>query len=83
MVVTWYYDVVYFFFSGTSTLINACRLQSRLGGGSTNVKASSLSEHAGRIRIRLYYKKYIKDISREFDEFQINTHIRKSRCWYL
>ena len=28
-------------------------------------------------------KKKIKDVSREFDEFRVNTHLRKLRCWYL
>ena len=23
-----------------------------------------------------------KDVSREFDEFQVNTHLCKLRCWY-
>ena len=26
---------------------------------------------------------YFKDVSREFDEFRINTHRCKLRCWYL
>ena len=30
----------------------------------------------------VFYKKYFKDVSREFDEFQVNTHL-KLRCWYL
>ena len=28
-------------------------------------------------------KIYFKDVSREFDEFRVNTHICKLRCWYL
>ena len=31
----------------------------------------------------LFYKKYFKDVSREFDEFQVNTHLCKLRCWYF
>ena len=31
----------------------------------------------------LYLIKYFKDVSREFDEFRVNTHICKLRCWYL
>ena len=31
----------------------------------------------------LFYKKKIKDVSGEFDEFQVNTHLCKLRCWYL
>ena len=30
----------------------------------------------------LYSKKYFMDVSREFDEFQVNTHLCKLRCWY-
>ena len=26
---------------------------------------------------------YFKEVSREFDEFQVNTHLCKLRCWYL
>ena len=33
--------------------------------------------------LRIFYKKYFKDVSREFDEFQVNTHLCKLRCWYL
>ena len=29
------------------------------------------------------YKKNFKNVSREFDEFRVNTHLRKLRCWYL
>ena len=36
-----------------------------------------------RTRRRLFYEKYYKDVSREFDEFQVNTHLCKLRCWYL
>ena len=28
-------------------------------------------------------KKNIKDVSRKFDEFRVNTHLCKLRCWYL
>ena len=28
-------------------------------------------------------KKHFKDVSRGFDEFQVNIHICKLRCWYL
>ena len=31
----------------------------------------------------LFHKKYSKDVSREFDEFQVNNHLCKMRCWYL
>ena len=31
----------------------------------------------------IFYKKYLKDVSREFDEFRVNTHLCKLRCWYL
>ena len=27
--------------------------------------------------------KYFKDVSREFDEFRVNAHLCKLRCWYL
>ena len=30
-----------------------------------------------------FVKKKIEDVSREFDEFQVNTHLCKLRCWYL
>ena len=30
-----------------------------------------------------FIKKYFKDVSREFDEFQVNTYLCKLRCWYL
>ena len=30
-----------------------------------------------------FYKEYFKDVSREFDEFRVNAHICKLRCWYL
>ena len=26
---------------------------------------------------------YFKDVSREFDQFRVNTHLCKLRCWYL
>ena len=26
---------------------------------------------------------YFKDVSREFDEFRVNSHLCKLRCWYL
>ena len=32
---------------------------------------------------QVFYKKYFKDVSREFDEFQVNTHLCKLRCRYL
>ena len=28
-------------------------------------------------------KKYFKDVSREFDEFRVKTHLCKLCCWYL
>ena len=28
-------------------------------------------------------KKYLKDVRREFDEFRVNTHLCKLRCWHL
>ena len=31
----------------------------------------------------LTYKKHFKDVSREFDEFQVKTRLCKLRCWYL
>ena len=33
--------------------------------------------------IYIFYKKYFRDVSREFDEFQVNTHLCKLRCWHL
>ena len=30
----------------------------------------------------LFYKKYFKDVSRKLDEFLVNTHLCKLRCWY-
>ena len=33
--------------------------------------------------VYIFYKKYFKDVSREFDEFQVNTHLCKLLCWYL
>ena len=33
--------------------------------------------------IHILHKKHFKDISREFDEFQVNIHFCKLRCWYL
>ena len=32
--------------------------------------------------IHLFHKKHFKDVSREFDDFQVNTHVCKLRCWY-
>ena len=29
------------------------------------------------------YQKKIKDVSREFDEFQVDAHLCKLGCWYL
>ena len=35
-------------------------------------------------RLRIYhYKIYFEDVSYESDEFRVNTHICKLRCWYL
>ena len=34
-------------------------------------------------RIYILYRKHFKDVSREFDEFQVNTHLCKLRCWHL
>ena len=31
--------------------------------------------------MKLFYKKYFKDVSREFDEFRVNTHLCKLRCY--
>ena len=31
----------------------------------------------------LFYKKCFEEVSREFDEFQVNTHLCQLRCWYL
>ena len=46
--------------------------------------AVSLSSHPLAVCPKLlFYKKYSKDVSREFDEFQVNTHICKLRCWYV
>ena len=28
-------------------------------------------------------EKYFKDVSREFNEFRVNTHLCKLCCWYL
>ena len=28
-------------------------------------------------------QEYFKDVSREFDEVRVNTHLCKLRCWYL
>ena len=33
--------------------------------------------------LRIFYEKKNKDVSREFDEFQVNTRLCKLRCWYL
>ena len=33
--------------------------------------------------VSAFYKKYFKDVSREFDEFRVNTHLCKLRCWCL
>ena len=33
--------------------------------------------------IAVFYKKYFQDVSREFDEFRVNTHLCKLRRWYL
>ena len=30
-----------------------------------------------------FIKIFFKDVSREFDEFGVNTHLCKLRCWYL
>ena len=30
----------------------------------------------------IYFELIFKDVSREFDEFQVNTHLCKLRCWY-
>ena len=30
-----------------------------------------------------FIKIFSKDVSREFDEFRVNTHLCKVRCWYL
>ena len=35
------------------------------------------------LRVKLLYEKYFKDVGREFDEFQVNTHLSKLRCWYF
>ena len=35
----------------------------------------------GKKNDRIYI--YFKDVSREFDEFRVNTHLFKLRCWYL
>ena len=32
---------------------------------------------------KIFYKEYFKDVSGEFDEFQVSTHLCKLRCWYL
>ena len=32
---------------------------------------------------QVFYKKHFKDVSREFDEFQVNIHLCKLRCWHL
>ena len=32
--------------------------------------------------VHIFNKKYFKDVSHEFDEFQVNTHLCKLRCWY-
>ena len=31
----------------------------------------------------IYFIKKIKDVSCEFDELKVNTHLCKLRCWYL
>ena len=36
---------------------------------------------AGRRGPRLFNNKYFKDVSREFDEFQVNTHLCKLLFW--
>ena len=30
-----------------------------------------------------YFIKRFEDVSREFDEFRVNTHLCKLRCWYV
>ena len=46
---------------------------------------STISEAEVRSRledVRSYFILIFKDVSREFDEFQVNTHLCKLRCWY-
>ena len=51
---------------------------------SNNVKHNSVGDiRSRRPGQNLFYKKYFKDVSREFDEFRVNTHLCKLRCWYL
>ena len=38
-------------------------------------------KNAGNSIILLYIELIFKDVSREFDEFQVNTHLCKLRCW--
>ena len=35
------------------------------------------------VAVSYFIKNISKDVSREFDEFQVNTHHCKLRCWYL
>ena len=58
-------------------------------------RATSIEERAGSpslphpiefcpVQIRQYFSlKYFKDVSREFDEFRVYTHLCKLRCWCL
>ena len=35
------------------------------------------------LTLMFFYKRYFKDVSRECDEFEVNTHLCKLRCWHL
>ena len=46
-------------------------------------KTASESIEAIVRKRRVFYEKYFEDVSREFDEFRVNTNLCKLRCWYL
>ena len=50
--------------------------------GESSINRHRQSYGAGGAYIRTTFKKYLKDASREFDEFRVNTHLCKLRCWY-
>ena len=57
-----------------------CRGCRRGGRGSLSFSLNPRRVMGARV---IFYEKYFKDVSRELDEFRVNTHISKLRCWYL
>ena len=53
------------------------------GGGSTVAHVRGGVSGFYTLLEEEYIKKYCKDVSREFDEFRVNTHLCTLRCWYL